>query len=60
MKNILYCRRTFVAVFSISLLAAMAFANSTDTSMAIATIAVGLAASNSFERSKTKSSIMGS
>lgn len=55
MKNVLYCRRTFVAVFATTLLAAMAFVNGTDTSMAIATVAVGLAASNSYERAKRSS-----
>jgi hypothetical protein len=58
MKNILYDRRMFVACFSISLLAAMAFTKGMDTSMAIATVAVGLAAANSFERSKQKSSVL--
>lgn len=58
MRNILYCRRTFIAILSISVLAAMAFVNGTDTSMAIASIAAAIGAANAFEGSKRKASVI--
>lgn len=58
MKNIMYCRRTFIAVLAIGCLAAMAFAKGMDTAMALASVAIGLAASNSYENANKKKSIV--
>lgn len=48
--RILYSRRAFTALFSISCLTIIALVNKIDTSMSIATVAVGLAASNSYQK----------
>lgn len=58
MKSVLYCRRTFIAIVAIGCLTAMAFINNVDTSMAIATVAVGLSAANSFAEANKKKSIV--
>ncbi len=57
MKNLMYCRRTFIATFSIILLTALGLVNKTDVSMAIATIAVGLAGANAYEKGATNRTI---
>lgn len=49
MKNILFCRRTFIAVLSIGCLTALGIYKEHDVSMALASVAVGLAASNAAE-----------
>ncbi len=49
-KRILYSRRAVTALFSISCLTLIALVNHIDTSMAIATVAVGLAAANSHQK----------
>lgn len=49
MKNLLYCRRSTVALLSIGILSAMAFFKDMDTSVAIASVAMGLAAANAGE-----------
>ena len=55
MKYIFNCRRTFIAIFSISALIALGFyTKSTDVAIAISTIAVGLAASNAYEKREKK------
>lgn len=48
--KIIYSRRSFVALFSIFCLTLIALINHVDTSMSIATVAVGLAASNSYQK----------
>lgn len=52
-KRILYSRRAFTALFAISCLTLVAVVNRVDTSMSIATVAVGLAASNSYQKRGT-------
>jgi hypothetical protein len=49
MKNLLYCRRSAVALIALGVLSAMAFLKDMDTSVAIASIAMGLAAANAGE-----------
>lgn len=53
MLHLLRCRRTFIALVAIACLTALGFYKSTDTSMAIASVAIGLAGANSYEKSKT-------
>lgn len=50
MKNLLYCRRTYIATLSILALAGLSAYGGFDPSMAIASIAVGLAGANAFEK----------
>lgn len=50
MRRVLNSRRGLIALFAIGCLTAIAFKNGTDTSMAIASVAVGLAASNSYQK----------
>lgn len=50
MKNLLYCRRTFTAFFSIISLVGLSAYNGFDPSMAVASIAVGLAGANAWEK----------
>jgi hypothetical protein len=49
MKNILLCRRTFIAFISIAALLAMNLVNTLDTSSAVAAVAIALAGSNAAE-----------
>lgn len=51
MKQLLLCRRTFIALVSISALIALGLVNHIDVSYAIASVAIGLAASNATENS---------
>lgn len=56
MKNILVCRRTFIAVLSIVCLTALGLLKDIDVAMSLASIAIGLAGSNAFEATaKSKS-----
>lgn len=50
MKYFMVCRRTFIAVFAISCLTGLALANGFDPSMAIASVAIGLAGANAAEK----------
>lgn len=50
MKQLLYCRRTFIALTALVGLFSLGLINGIDTSMAMATVAVGLAGSNAAER----------
>ncbi len=49
MKSLLYCRRTFIAITSILALTVLGLVKGFDVSMALASVAVGLAASNAAE-----------
>jgi hypothetical protein len=49
MKTILECRRSIIAIFAISCLAAINLYKGTDCSSAIAAVAIGLAGANSAE-----------
>ncbi len=49
-QRILFSRRAFTALFSISCLTLIALKNGTDTSAAIAAVAVGLAAANGYQK----------
>lgn len=49
MKSFLYCRRTFIAILSIGCLTAIGIYKDHDVSMAIASVAIGLAVSNAGE-----------
>lgn len=49
MRNILICRRMFIAVLAICCLTGLGVYRDIDVSMAIASVAVGLAASNAAE-----------
>lgn len=51
MKNLLLCRRTFIALIAIGSLLAMNLVSSTDTSAWIASVAIALAGSNAAEAS---------
>jgi hypothetical protein len=58
MKNFMLCRRTFIATLSIICLTAIGIVNHMDVSMALASVAIGLAAANAHERaSKSKSEV---
>lgn len=48
--RVLFSRRAFTALFSITCLTLISLKNGTDTSMAIASVAVGLAAANSHQK----------
>ena len=50
MKQIFKCRRSSIALISILLLTFLGFAKSMDVSMAISTVAIGLAGANAFEK----------
>lgn len=49
MKHFLYCRRTFISTLSIVCLTGLGLYRGIDISMALATVAIGLAASNAAE-----------
>lgn len=49
MKHFLYCRRTFIAILSIGCLTLISLVKGFDVSMSLATVAIGLAASNAAE-----------
>ena len=46
------CRRTSVAIISIACLTVLGWHRGMDVSMAIASVAIGLAGANSYEKSK--------
>ena len=50
MKEIFKCRRTFLAFYSVTLLAIIAYTKSIDTSMAISGIIIGIAGANAYEK----------
>jgi hypothetical protein len=52
-RYIFTCRRTVVALFSITCLTWIALEKGVDTSTAISAVAIGLAGANAFEKSKT-------
>lgn len=52
MHKIISCRRTFVAVFAVTCLTVIALINGTDTSIAIASVAVGIAGANAYQKAK--------
>lgn len=49
MKSFLYCRRTFIAVVAIGCLTGLGIYKSYDVSMALASVAIGIAVSNAGE-----------
>lgn len=49
LKTLLYCRRTLIALFSIGCLTAIGLYKDHDVSVALASVAIGLAASNAAE-----------
>lgn len=51
MRQLLICRRTFIALVSIAALVAVGLVNHMDVSYAISVVAVGLAASNATQES---------
>lgn len=53
MKNFLYCRRTFVAITAILALFCLGYFKGTDVAMSIASIAIGIAGANSYEKAAT-------
>lgn len=56
MKNVLLCRRTFIACMSILCLTALGLVKGMDVAMSLASVAIGLAGANSFEAAaKSKS-----
>jgi len=50
--TILNCRRSKIALYSITILAALFAFKGVDTSTAIASIAIGIAGSNAWEKKK--------
>lgn len=52
MRQLLLCRRTFIAVLSLAALVAISLINHLDVSYAIASVSIALGASNSFEASQ--------
>ena len=50
MKHIINCRRTFIAVLAILCLTSLGLVKGIDVSMALASVAIGLAAANSYEK----------
>lgn len=50
MKKLLTCRRSMIAILAIFCLTAVALVNGTDTSMAIASVAMGVAGANALQR----------
>ncbi len=62
MKHLLLCRRTFIAALAIGCLTALGIHNNIDVSMALASVAIGLAAANAGEsaaRAKSAASTAG-
>lgn len=53
LKSLLLCRRTFVALFSVSCLTWIGLTTTTDVAAAIAAVAIGLAGSNAAQRAYT-------
>ena len=53
MKYFAVCRRTFIAVFSILCMTGLSVVNGFDPSMAIASVAIGLAGANAAEKAMT-------
>ena len=51
MKNILVCRRTFIATLAILTLGVINLYHGTDVALAISSVAIGLAGANAFEGS---------
>lgn len=51
--RLLGSRRWTISMFAIACLAALGIHNNLDTSMSIATVAVGLSAANSFQKKNT-------
>ncbi len=49
MRNILYCRRTFICTLAILCLTAIGLYKGIDVSMALASVAIGLAGANAYE-----------
>lgn len=61
MKQLLYCRRTFIAIISIACLTALGMVRGMDVAMALASVAIGLAASNAAENGmKNRGKFIGS
>jgi hypothetical protein len=54
MKNLSYCRRTFIAFFAVTTLGLLGYFKGTDVSIPIATIAIGLAGANAYEKGSVK------
>lgn len=52
MSYIFLCRRTVTALFAISCLTALGIYKGFDTSMSIASVAIGLAGANAYEKSR--------
>jgi hypothetical protein len=50
MLHLLKCRRTFVALVAIACLTTIALEKGIDVSMAVASVAVGLAGANAYEK----------
>lgn len=50
MKKVMYCRRTFTALISITALIGLAAYNGFDPSPSVAAIAIGLASANAAEK----------
>ena len=50
MRILLKCRRTVVAIFAICCLTVLGLAKDFDVSMALASVAIGLAGANAFEK----------
>jgi len=62
MKSLLSCRRTYIASLAIGCLTALGIHNNIDVSMALASVAIGLAAANAGEnaaRAKSAASTQG-
>jgi hypothetical protein len=51
MKNFLLCRRTFISTLALASLTALGCYKGMDVTMAVASVAVGLAAANAYEGS---------
>lgn len=54
MRNILICRRTFICTLAILCLTAIGLYKGIDVSMALASVAIGLAGANAYENAGKK------
>lgn len=53
MRNFMICRRTFICTLAILCLTSIGLYKGVDVSMALASVAIGLAGANAYERSNS-------
>ena len=53
-NNLMYCRRTFIALVALGCLTLLGIQNKEDVAASIAAVAMGLAGANAFEKKEKK------